>query len=258
VAGDASFGLTQGNLSLATFVPLNKKSFFSAGLQAGLAQRRLDQNKLIFPDQYNGSGYSQAVSSGNSLQQTSITYADMAGGFLWSYSEEERGLDAYTKVKAKVGFAAYHLNQPRQNFYSGFGRLPIRYVLHADANIKLAYSYTAIVPFFLIQLQGPSSEIVAGSLIKYYFNTSSKYTGIVKRNAFAYGLSYRSRDAVIVNLLMDWQETLCVILSYDVNISKLANASTARGGFEITLRYTKHKPFLYEKKDGRPKTQSPN
>jgi hypothetical protein len=53
-------------------------------------------------------------------------------------------------------------------------------------------------------------------------------------------------------MLLEWQEQFAMGLSYDVNVSKLAGTSSARGGFEITLRYTKPKPFLYQKKEDNP------
>lgn len=247
-AGDGKMGLTQGNLSLATFIPISKKSFFSVGLMGSLSQRRVDQSQLIFPNQYNGTGYDQNVASRENFSNTNFSYADVSAGALWSYASEERRLNANKQIKARLGFAAYHLNQPKQNFLNSDNKLYRRYVFHGDFLSSFSGSQLAIAPSFIAQFQGSAQEIQVGAMLKYFTNGDSKYTGIVKRNVLGAGVYYRNKDAVIVALLLEWQETYAVGLSYDLNVSRLVAASSARGGFEITLRYTKPKPYLYENK----------
>ncbi|PBQ33137.1 hypothetical protein CNR22_15560 [Sphingobacteriaceae bacterium] len=247
-AGDGKMGITQGNLTLATFVPISKKSFFSLGLQGSLSQRRLDESKLIFPNQYNGTGYDQNVASQENFSNSNFSYGDVSAGILWSYASEERRLNANKQLKARLGFATYHLNQPKQHFLNSSNLLYRRYVIHGDLLSSFPGSQLAIAPSFLAQFQGSAQEIQAGAMLKYFTNGASKYTGIVKRNVLGCGLYYRNKDAVIVALLLEWQETYAVGLSYDFNVSRLVAASSSRGGFEITLRYTKPKPFLYENK----------
>ena len=50
------------------------------------------------------------------------------------------------------------------------------------------------------------------------------------------GLLYRWDDAIIPVIQLELSK-FTVGMSYDVNISKLAVASQARGGFELTLSY---------------------
>ena len=105
----------------------------------------------------------------------------------------------------------------------------------------------AIVPSWLMQFQGPSKEIVAGTMFKFYMNDDSKYTGINKRSAIGLGVYYRGADALIASVLIE-KGKYAVGFSYDINASGLTRVSKSRGGFEINLRLVTPNPFLYQKK----------
>ena len=251
-AGDGNMGLTQTNLSLATFIPISKKSFFSLGIQASLAQRKVDQSKLIFSNQYNGSVYDPNQTSRENFSSLNYSYTDLGAGILWSYSADEKKLNGNKQIKANIGFAVYHLTRPHQNYFISDNRLFMKYVIHGDFLVSLKNPNKAIAPTYLLQMQGSSVEFLLGTMFKYYMNSDSKYTGIVKRNCIGYGVYYRNNDAIIVSMLLEWQEQFAVIMSYDLNVSPLVTASSMRGGFEITLRYTPPKAFLYQKKETPP------
>lgn len=248
-AGDGNLGHTQANLSLASFVPLNRRTFFSLGLQGSVAQKKIDVSKLVFPDQYSGRGYDPSMASGETAIRPSFTYFDFSAGAAWSYVYEEKKMIVNEYQKAFTGLAVYHLARPQQDFFSQSSRLHRRYVLFGTYEIGIPYRQYAIVPTFLVQLQGPSKEIIAGSAIKHRLKADSKYTGYVRQNYLSYGVGYRTGDALIVSWSLEWKEQYMVCLSYDVNVSRLSQASMARGGMEITLRYTSAGAYLYQKKE---------
>ncbi|MCW3103478.1 MAG: hypothetical protein JWO09_1918 [Bacteroidetes bacterium] len=247
-AGDGNMGSTQVNLSLATFVPLNKLSSLSLGLQGSLVQRKIDYAKLVFPDQYSGTTYDPNMAQGESYSTNNFIYPDFAGGIAWSYGYNEKSIGANNEFRANVGVSMYHFNQPKQQFLSGTReRLSSKYLVHGDFLIGIPNSNVALAPSYIVEIQNPSTEVVAGMMLKYYFSQDSKYTGYLKKSALGLGAYYRNRDALILSLLIEYQQ-YAVGISYDLNTSKLRNASTGRGGPEIFLRFVTPNPFLYQKK----------
>jgi len=248
-AGDGNLNLTQANLSLASFVPTGRNSFLSAGLQASIVQRKLDNDKLLFPDQYSGSGYDANMASGENFAAQSFVYPDFAAGLLYSFKRSNKKISGIKERKANIGVSVYHVNRPSQKYLTASkDQLYSKYALHGDFLFDLSKSKLGLAPSYLLQFQGSSTEILAGMLFKYYMNIDSKYTGIIKRNILSYGVFYRNNDAVILQGMLEWQEQYAIALSYDINVSRLKSASFARGGMEVSLRYTPPKAFLYQMK----------
>ena len=245
-AGDGNMGTSQVNLSLASFVPINVKNSLSVGLQASVVQRTVDFSKLIFPDQYNGTGYDPNISNGENVASQNFIYPDFAGGVNWSYGYSEKRMAANNSFKANVGASMYHINQPKQKFLTGSDeKLNAKYVLHGDFLIGITNSNVALAPSYMLQFQGPNKELMLGMMTKYYFHEDSKYTGFIKRSALGIGAAYRNLDALILSVLVESGQ-YAVGFSYDVNTSKLTRASTGRGGPEIFIRFVTPNPFLYQ------------
>lgn len=248
-AGVAKMGTFQTNLSLAMFFPLSNVSSLSLGLQGSFVQRKVDANRLIYPSQYNGTTYDANLASGEIYTQQNFIYPELGAGIVWSYGHNEKSIAANNQFKSLIGFSTYHINQPKQNFIGSTtsDRLYRKYVFHGNVLIGIPNSMVAIVPSWLAQFQGPTKEIVAGMMIKYYMSDDSKYTGLKQRSAIGVGFYYRSADAFITNLLIE-KGKYAVGFSYDINASGLTRASKSRGGFEITLRMVTPNPFLYQKR----------
>jgi hypothetical protein len=88
-----------------------------------------------------------------------------------------------------------------------------------------------IVPEMMFQMQDSKYEIDYGAHIKYYLPMSTPHT--VALNLGAYG---RSAEAGWLFAGMDY-DNLQVNLSYDINFSKLHEASRYNGGFEVCVIY---------------------
>jgi type IX secretion system PorP/SprF family membrane protein len=246
-AGDGKMGITMGNLSLATFVPVGKRSTISAGLQTSLVQRRLDHAAFVFPNQFNGTGYDVSMESGESLSDVRYTHADYAAGLLWFYGQDEKTFITHREIKARLGVSAYHIMEPQKAFMERSLSMVLRkYVAHGDLLYSLGAGRTALAPSFMMQLQGNYMELTGGMMLRYYMNSDTKYTGYQKRTTLGFGGYYRNGDALILSFLMEWEEQYALGLSYDVNTSKLAAASGRRGGLELTLRYSAANSFLYQ------------
>lgn len=248
-AGDGNMGTTNVNLSLASFVPLNQKSFISLGLQGSLVQRSLDFTKLIFSNQYTGTGYDNTMISGENPANSSFIYADFAGGMAYTYATQDKMIASNNQKKATFGFSVYHINQPKQLFLNGSGeKMNMKYVVHGDFLMGIKHSNVAIAPAFLVQIQGAAKEIIVGTKIKYYIKEDSKYTGIIQRTSVDLGVFYRNQDAMIISFMYDKRQKMAIGISYDLNISSLTKASKLSGGPELVLRFNTSNPYLYQKK----------
>lgn len=247
-AGDGRMGTLQSNFSLAMFFTLNKLSSLSFGVQGNFTQRKVDNTKFIYPSQYSGTAYDPNLASGERYSQQNFTYPELAAGVLWSYGQSEKSIAANDQVKALIGFSTYHINQPKQNFVVGVSeRLYRKYVFHGNLLFGIPNSMLAISPSWLLQVQGSSSEIIGGTMVKYYIKDDSKYTGIIKRSSVGLGISYRFKDAVITNLLIETGK-YAIGLSYDINASGLSRVSKGRGGFELMIRFVTPAAYLYQRK----------
>ena len=90
--------------------------------------------------------------------------------------------------------------------------------------------------------QGPSTEMMFGTMFRYGLKQDSKYTGYIQGSSISFGGYYRLADAVAIMMQFEFADYM-VGLSYDINISGLSVASSGLGGFEISLRYTTDKLF---------------
>jgi type IX secretion system PorP/SprF family membrane protein len=242
-AGDGNMGLTQANLSFATFVPTGDNSALSAGLQASLIQRSINYSKLIFPDQYNGTSYDAGLSSGESSNSQNFTYPDVAAGLNYNYGFSESLKEAEAKLKANIGASVYHITKPKQEFLIGSKeRTEMKYVMHADFLIGLKQENLALAPSFMYTMQGAAREMMLGLMLKYYLVSGPRYYGVKASSAIGFGIIYRNKDAAIANLLVEYGHYGFGV-SYDLNTSKLNSATRLKGGPEVFLRYVAPNQF---------------
>jgi type IX secretion system PorP/SprF family membrane protein len=246
--GDSRLGTFATNLTYAMFFPLNKHSQISLGLQGGFVQRKMESSKLVYGAQYDGYTYDANLPSGETYTRQSFMYGDMGSGLLYTFSRGERSIAANDQINAQVGFSAFHLTRPQQNFLNGQNdRLYRRYAFHGNLLFGIPNTLMGIAPSWLIQMQGSSKEVLAGIMFKYYIKDDSKYTGFLKRSSIGLGGHYRTGDAIVTSILVEFGR-FAVGYSYDVNISKLKKVSNGRGGSEITLRMMTPTAFLYQRR----------
>src|SRR5258708_39412022 len=77
VAGSGSLRSTKVYGSLAYHQMLGNSSLVSAGFNLGWANKRIDINKLRFPDQFDGKFFDNSLPTSVVLSATSISYFDM-------------------------------------------------------------------------------------------------------------------------------------------------------------------------------------
>jgi type IX secretion system PorP/SprF family membrane protein len=196
----------------------------SFGLQAGLVQRSITYSKLTFDEQFNGDIYVPNSATGENFDDSKFIYPDVNAGVVW-IKEVSNGFFLSS------GVSFYHLNAPRQSFYSG-EKVPLkrRIAAHLQSDIKIN-ERTALLPSFLYMKQGSFSEFVLGGSVKYALSNKPG-----KEVALHLGAFGRMDDAFILHAGMDYNNWFGGF-SYDMNTSGLKPASDGRGGPEFSLIY---------------------
>jgi type IX secretion system PorP/SprF family membrane protein len=248
-AGDGNMSSTKLNLSLSSFVRVSENSNLSLGLQGSFVQRKIDFSKLVFSNQFTGSGYDPGMMNAEQTASQTFNYMVVSAGLNWSYASKENGLIGNDQTKANIGVAFFNINQPKQ-FYllDNSTKLMIKAVFHGDLVYNFHGTNIGIAPSYLLQFQGKSKELVAGTFLKYYIKDDSKYTGIILRSSINFGAFYRYGDALILAVNFDKRQKYSIGFSYDINLSGFSKGTYLRGGPEFTLRYNTGNAYLYQKK----------
>ena len=238
-AGDSRFSTTQVFVSGAYIKKIGADSthFVSIGFQPGFTTKSFDINALTFDNQYDGDNYNAGISSGENFSKTRINYLDLGGGLTYLWKKTQR-------TQASVGFSAFHLNMPKQSFFNDKDiRLDVKTILNGIVQFPVA-AQLDVLPSVMYQRQGKYKETVLGLFGKYYLQPFNGMTTALSLGAF-----YRMKDAFIVVANMEYRN-FNVGISYDVNTSKLTEATNNRGGFEISVIYIfkKEVPFIAKKR----------
>ncbi len=223
-AGSAALTNLTAMVSLSYHLALGKKAntYFSVGGQGGLVQKRIDQTKLTFQDQFvDGVLNPNMVSGDFNGIETNVSYPDFqVGGVLSSYIT--------SKFNVYIGMSAFHLTEPDDPFLVD-SKLPARLLVHGGMEIDMSNRVT-LSPRVLFQTQTAAREIMPQLSVGYHLNPERTYT-------FNIGGGYRVGDAAIAMLGLDLKG-FRFGAAYDINISDLTSATNYRGGFELALSYT--------------------
>lgn len=209
---------------LSYSVELNNYSTLSFGLQAGLVNRRIDENKLLFADQIDDQGIiSGAGSAASVLVNNKRNFFDSGAGI------------NLVADKFMIGASAQHLNKPDESLTGQVAKLPMRYGIHASYLISLEKygdELPAIIPSVVIYRQERFNSISAG----FQYKTSSINLGLWYRG------DGKQQDAIVFSVILDLfrnsqtSSKLRVGLSHDATTSRINYTSTG-GTSEAALVY---------------------
>jgi len=237
VAGASRFGTIQGKLSASYSKKMGgyrkKAHFLVIGAEGAFSQRRISQSDLLFGDGINPiSGVYEGTS--DDVSRPNFLFADVSAGLLW-FSV----LDEYTNFYA--GMAFHHLNQANQTFYESSQYVPLwtKFTFHAGGQFEIQ-PRVSFLPNFVVMLQGPHVEANLGTSVRFAMgNSRSNQQGFQIGGWYRLGTNYDSKihsDAVILSTRFDYRE-FGIGLSYDINISKLRQASFGNNSLELSLSY---------------------
>lgn len=244
-AGDSKMGTSQGNFALAYQLKVALHQTLGLGVMAGFAQRSIDYTFLTWGNQYDGTNYNSALSSGENYGADAFTHSDFAAGIVWAYNNKDEHIKVTDNhdLKFNAGFSVFHLSRPKYSYLNTDQRLYMKYVLHGNAVISINDSRYAWMPGFMFYYQGKAKELMLGTMIRIKLQQDSKYTGYKNGSAISFGGYLRARDAFAPMVLFEFHQ-FAIGVSYDINLSGLKPATNTRGGLEISLRFTNKNPFM--------------
>lgn len=228
--GTAALTTMGGTLSVAAHMPLTKsrKLYLHVGAAGGITQDRVDENLLIFGQQYdpNDPGAGPNQPSGENFTDPSATYPDFAAGV---------ALDAILNrnLGFEVGFSSQHLLEPEDAFRPAGAATdeekvrPRKYLAHAKVNIGIGSRF-ALRPLAFYQFTRKASELNLQALFGIHFNETKDIT-------LWAGPGYRFGDAIIARLGFD-VKNFRFGASYDINVGSLSRYTDAHA-FELAVSY---------------------
>jgi type IX secretion system PorP/SprF family membrane protein len=220
-AGSGSLRSTKIYGSLAYHQQLGNSSLLSAGFNVGWANKRIDQSKLTFPDQFDGKFFENPFTA-VTLTNTSSSYFDMQAGMNYAYFPQEN-------VYINAGYSIHHVNRPKETFFisdANNGRIPMRHIGFVNAILKVN-ERVIINPNAYFTTQARYSELVFG--INGNYNLSE-----YGEKQLVAGLYYRWGDAIAPMVGIE-VNNIKFTFSYDATVSSLNKFNGYRGASEISI-----------------------
>lgn len=223
VAGSGSLTSTKIYGSIAYHQMLGLSSLLTAGFNVGWANKRVDQSKLTFPDQFDGKFFDGTLPTSVQLLNNSVSYFDMQAGINYAYFPTE---DIYINA----GYSIHHVNRPKETFFEDdmSSRLDMRQIGFVNAILKMN-DKVIINPTVYYTNMAKASELVAG------MNAAYNLSGDGAKQIIG-GLFYRYGDAIIPTVGLQINN-MRFTFSYDVTTSSLKYFNHSFGADEFNLLY---------------------
>lgn len=221
-AGSGSLVSTKIYGSIAYHQMLGESSLLTAGFNLGWANKRIDQSKLTFPDQFDGKFFDASLPTNAQLQNNNVSYFDMQVGLNYAYFPTEL-------IYINAGYSIQHVNAPKESFFGGNNRedvIPMRHIGFLNAIIKLN-DRVIINPNSYYTNQASSSELLFG------LNAAYNLSGDGTKQIIA-GAYYRWGDALIPTIGLEINN-FRFTFSYDVTTSSLKNFNNSMAASEFNL-----------------------
>ena len=231
-AGDAGFNYFNTYASIAyTGVKFGKDENHHVifAMQAGIINRRVDQTKFKWGEQWNPiTGYNASNPTSENFAATSATTLDMGTGALYYDASPDKKFNVFG------GLSFFHINKPSDPIISSqstqLNTIPMRYTAHGGASFKL-FDGGTIVPHVMYNQQGNARETMLGVYVQKKVNEETDVM---------IGGYYRYKDAIAPYIGVDYKNFL-IGLSYDANTSRLGRMTRNVNSFELSFSYIKRK-----------------
>jgi type IX secretion system PorP/SprF family membrane protein len=222
VAGTGSLTSTKAYGSIAYHQMLGNSSLLTAGFNVGWVNKRIDQTKLKFPDQFDGKFFNSNIPTGVTLTNDNVSYFDLQAGMNYAYFPTEN-------VYVNAGYSIHHVNRPLESFLDAgtdTTRVSMRHIGFLNAIVKLNDNII-INPNAYYTTQAKASELVVG------LNGAYNLSGDGEKQLIG-GLYYRLGDAIVPTIGFELKNVRFTF-SYDVTTSSLHNFNGYRGASEFNV-----------------------
>lgn len=219
------------NLNFGKSFDPGENNFFSLGFKVNYGQKAMSYDgnwggqwnwKLAQPnfDPTIPGEYAGAVSK---------SYFAIGAGFNYFYSNHEN-------IRSNLGVAMNNINRPKVNYLNDEFPIATSMYFHGDIEIHSHADNFAVIPRAIFYTQGRQRYLILGTAFDFVFKEAGKHTGFTKELTMEFGGYFRWKDAFIVQTQFNWAG-FGFGASYDINISKLNQATGTVGGFEVFLNY---------------------
>ncbi len=221
VAGTGSLTSTQAYASIAYHQELGLSSLLTAGFNLGWANKRINQSKLTFPDQFDGKFFDVGLPTSVVLQNNNISYFDLQVGMNYAYFPTK---DVYINA----GYSIQHVNTPRESFFADDGNnlISMRHIAFINGLFKVA-DQVIINPNAYFTTMAGATEFELGMNAAYNLSEHGEKQIIA-------GLYYRYKDAIIPMIGLEINNVRFTF-SYDVTTSSLKNFNHSLGASEFNV-----------------------
>lgn len=223
VAGTGSLTSTKIYGSLAYHQMLGLSSLLSAGFNVGWANKRIDQSKLTFPDQFDGKFFDASLPTAVLLQNNNVSFFDIQAGMNYAYFPTEN-------IYINAGYSIMHVNTPQEKFFDATAgadnKIPIRHTAFINGLFKV-HDQVIVNPNAYYSRMAGASELVLG------LNAAYDLTGDGTKQLIG-GLYYRYNEAVIPMIGLEIKNVRFTF-SYDVTASSLKTFNNSLGASEFNV-----------------------
>ena len=242
VAGTGSLTSTKAYASIAYHQLLGNSSLLTAGFNMGWANKRIDQTKLKFPDQFDGKFFDNKIPTSVVLNNNNVSYFDVQVGMNYAYFPSEN-------IYINAGYSIHHVNRPLESFIDASAdttRIAMRHIGFLNAILKVNDNII-INPNAYFTTQAKAKELVLG------MNAAYNLSGDGAKQLIG-GLYYRLGDAFVPMIGFELNNVRFTF-SYDVTTSSLHNFNGYRGASEFNVM---KKGFYNEYAGNRRETMCPS
>lgn len=235
-AGDGNLSINKAGLSFAYHKVLgrNDQLILSMGVGVRFIQKRIDYTALYFDSQWQDIAFDTDLPNQEANSSESIIYPDVNAGIRLTIRANEY-------LNMHLGLGMNHLNRPHESFYGFANRLGIRPAIHAGVDYQVNRALH-IEPGIFYSYQKKAQEGVASLLVGFH----PQADGFLKESVFFIGAAYRTKDALVPQLGYQYKRWK-MIANYDLNLSRLREASNGVGGVEISMVYLGLRPSTLSK-----------
>ena len=195
-------------------IKINKDLYIRSGMKAGVVQKYIDWNSLVFEDMIDSRG--GVVSATQQKETQDLIYLDLSAGIM-IYGPRYYG-----------GFSVDHLNGAKEGLINESSLMQRRLTIHGGARFELPHSSDyAISPNILYSKQGEFTKLNVGMY--------------VEANVISLGLWYGSQQTMIMSLGIHIKRSQ---IAYSYDLTSSAMTGTSMGSHEISFiqRFKAAKP----------------
>lgn len=230
-------------------VNVGRNSKISGAIGAGLGQTATNNNNYTYGVQYTGTQFNTNLPTNENFNSArNFTWFDLSSGVNFEINKIKEEFTHNNHFSLRLGFAGYHLNQPRLEFTTNTPQnIDRRFVASAQSRIDIKESPISILPSLIYMWQGKYKEFNLGTFMRYRFKDETKTTGLKSETALLIGCYYRVGDAIIPQFMLEYK-SLLFAFSYDQTISSYKQANRGLGAFEVSISWRNLRNGLFKQR----------